>query len=117
MPAEKHHLPTVLGPLNGSGNKSFTVTILSSMAIELGCVGSGKDMASVTSPIGAFSIPCGSQANEPFGGTYATAADNKQNKFPLGQRVQVRITAALGDNWQLWITGGSGSIHTAIPGT
>jgi hypothetical protein len=112
MPAEKHHLPTVLGPLNGSGNKSFTVTTLPAMAIELGCVGSGKDTASVESPIGAFAIPCG-QASEPFGATYVTAADNKQSKFPLGQHVQVNITAPLGDTWQLWITGGSGSIHVA----
>ena len=117
MPAEQHHLPTVLGPLNGSGNKAFTVTILPAMSIELGCLGGGKDMAWAKSPIGAFAVPCGSQGNEPFGSTYVTAKDMEQGKLRPGQRVQVRVTAPPGDIWQLWITGGSGLIHLASQGT
>jgi len=106
MPAEAHDLPTVLGPLNGSGSKAFTVTIRPAMSIELGCLGKAKDLAWVRSPIGGFAVVCGSPGNESFGGSYDSAQDLERDKVRMGQRVTVRITAPAGDAWQLWVTGG-----------
>ena len=113
MPAESHDLPTVLGPLNGSGNKAFTVTVRPAMSVELGCLGNSKDLAWVHSPLGGFAVPCGSPGNESFGGSYDQ--DTEHIKLKTGQRVPVRITAPAGDSWQLWITGGPAPV--SINGT
>jgi len=118
MPAEVHHLPTVLGPLNGSGNKTFTITIRPAMAMELGCLGNAKDLAWVRSPIMGFGVPCGSPGYElgflrglrAGGGEFFAGGYNSWHfGFRAGQRVTVRITAPGRDTWQLWITGGSAS--------
>jgi hypothetical protein len=106
MPAEAHGLPTVLGPLDGSGNKVLTVTIRPAMSVELGCLGNDKDLAWARSPIGTFAVPCGSPGNESFGGSYDSPQDLERDKLRPGQRVTVQITAPAGDTWQLWITGG-----------
>jgi hypothetical protein len=45
MPPEGHRLPTVLGPLQGPGNKTFTVVVRPTMSVELGCLGKAKDLA------------------------------------------------------------------------
>ena len=103
MPAESHYLPTVFGPLNGSGDKAFTVTVRPAMSVELGCLGNSKDLAWVHSPISGFAVPCGSPGNESFGGSYD---QDLERKLRPGQRVPVQITAPAGDTWQLWITGG-----------
>jgi hypothetical protein len=99
MPAEVHHLPTVLGPLNGSGNKTFTITIRPSMAIELGCLGNRNDLAWVRSPIMGFSVQCGSPGND------LGFLSGLLIGFRPGQRVTVRITAPARDTRQIWITG------------
>lgn len=115
MPAEVHHLPTVLGPLNGSGNKTFTTTIRPTMAIELGCLGNGKDLVWVRSPIMGFGVPCGSPGNEVGflrglhaggGESFVSGYNSWHVGFRPGQRVTARITAPARDTWQLWITGG-----------
>lgn len=98
---ESHDLPTVLGPLSGSGNKAFTVTARPAMSVELGCLGNSKDLARVRSAIGGAAVPCDSPGNESFGGSY-----DQDTGRSAGQRVLVRVTAPAGDTWQLWITGG-----------
>ncbi|HTR94747.1 MAG TPA: hypothetical protein VMI73_23705 [Trebonia sp.] len=105
MPTEKHRMPTVLGPVTGSGSKSFTMTIRPGMAIELGCLGNAKDWAWARSSIASFSIPCGSAANEPFGDTYVAARDMQRGRFSPGERMTLRVSAPAGDTWQLWVTG------------
>jgi hypothetical protein len=74
------------------------------MSVELGCLDNSKDLAWGRSPIGGFAVPCGSPANESFGGSYDQ--DTERSKLKTGQRVPVRITAPVGDTWQLWITVG-----------
>lgn len=106
MPAEKHGLPTVLGPLTGAGSKAFTVTIGQGMAIELACLGPGKGWARARSPIASFAIPCGNSGDVPAGSSYIAAKDLAHGKFTPGKQVTVRVTAPAGDSWQLWITGG-----------
>jgi hypothetical protein len=108
MPTEAHHMPTLLGPLTGSGSKEFTVTVGQGMAIELGCLGQGKGSAWARSPIASFSLPCGNSGDTPYGGSYVAAKDLKNGKFPPGKQVTVRVTAPAGDSWQLWITAGVG---------
>jgi hypothetical protein len=107
MPTEKHGMPTVLGPLTGSGSKAFTVTIRQGMAIELGCLGQSKGWAWARSPIAAFAIPCGNSGDVPYGSSYVAAKDLKLANFMPGKQVTVRVTAPAGDSWQLWITGGA----------
>jgi hypothetical protein len=106
MPPEGHRLPTVLGPLQGSGNKTFTVVVRPTMSVELGCLGKAKDLAWVQSPIAYTAVPCGSSDNQPFGGSYDSVQGLRREKVTVGQRVIVRVTAPAGDTWQLWITGG-----------
>jgi hypothetical protein len=105
MPTETHHMNTLVGPVTGSGSKSFTVTIQPGMAIELGCLGNAKDWAWARSAIASFSIPCGSSANEPFGSTYVAAKDLHSGGLSPGKQVTLRVTAPAGDTWQLWVTG------------
>ena len=109
MPTEAHGLPTVLGPLDGSGNKTLTVAVRPTMSVELGCLGKEKDLAWVRSPIGGFAVPCGSPGNESFPGFYDSPQDLRSDKVRVGQPVSVRITVPAGDTWQLWITGGPAS--------
>lgn len=114
MPPDGHNLATVLGPLSGTGNAAFTITVRSAMAIELGCWGSGKsvakDLAWVGGAFGGFAAPCdNSPGNESFAGSYYSAQDLRSNKLSPGQRVAVRITAPANATWRLWITGGPAS--------
>src|SRR5450756_1003208 len=84
MPTESHGLPTVLGPLSGTGNKTFTVTVRPAMSIELGCLGKGKDLAWVRSPIGSFAVPCDSSpGNESFASGYDSAQDLRGAKLKV----------------------------------
>jgi hypothetical protein len=106
MPADAYNLPTVLGPVNGLGTKTFTVTVRPAMSIELGCLGGAKGLAWVRGPIGGFAVVCGTPGNEAFAGGYDTAASLKQDKVKPGQRVSVLVTAPANDMWQLRISGG-----------
>jgi hypothetical protein len=115
MPAEFHNLPTVLGPLSGSGNKTLTVAVRATMSIEMGCLGKGSDIAWARSPIGGFAVPCGSPGNESFGGSYDSVQELRADNVKVGQRVSVRITVPAGDTWQLWITGGPASLTLQKP--
>lgn len=105
MPAESHNLPTVLGPLNGSGSRAFTVIMRSPMAVELGC--RGKGMAWARSPFGDITVWCDNTPGaESFGSSYFSAQDLERDKLKPGQRVSVRIAVPAGDAWRLWVTGG-----------
>jgi hypothetical protein len=118
MPPEPHDPPAVLGPLNGSGNRTFAVTVRPTMWIELGCLGRG--MAWVRSPMGGFAVPCGregSPGNESFGGSHDSVQDLRVDKVRVGQRVSVRVASPAGATWQLWITGGPVSLARRKPRT
>jgi hypothetical protein len=105
MPPEPHGLPTVLGPLSGSGTKAFTVTVRKTMAIELSCLGKSNDLVWIRSPIGGFAVVCGGPGNESGGGRYYSAQSLERDKLRHGQRVSVHVTAPAGDTWQVWIMG------------
>jgi hypothetical protein len=105
MPPDPHGLPTVFGPLSGSGTKAFTVTVRKEMAIELSCLGKSNDLAWVRSPFGGFAVVCGSPGNETFGGGYTSAQGMARDKLRQGQRVSVHVTAPAGDTWQVRIMG------------
>jgi hypothetical protein len=105
MPPDPHGLPTVFGPLSGSGTKAFTVTVRKEMAIELSCLGKSNDLAWVRSPIGGFAVVCGSPGNETFGGGYDSARGLERDGVRQGQRVSVHVTAPAGDTWQVLIMG------------
>jgi hypothetical protein len=109
MPTEQHFLPTVLGPLDGTGNRTLTVVVRPTMSIELGCNGAVKGVAWVRSAIGGFAIECANPPGDTFGGAYDSVQSIKEDKVKTGQRVSVRITVPAGDTWQLWITGGPAS--------
>jgi hypothetical protein len=105
MPAEPHDLPTLLGPVNGSGSRAFIVTMRSPMAVELGC--RGKGMARARSPFGDITVWCDNTPGaESFGGSYFSAHDLERDNLRPGQRVSLRIAVPAGDTWRLWVTGG-----------
>ena len=106
MPTEMHHLPTVLGPLTGTGNETFTIAARPAMAMELGCT--GKGVARVQSLVSGFAVQCYGTPGT-VGGGYTPAQDMARDRVKAGQRISVRVTAPAGDTWQLWITGGSAS--------
>jgi hypothetical protein len=110
MPTEIHNLPTVLGPLTGTGNETFTVAARPTMAIELDCT--GKGLTWVRSTVAGFAIQCsGTPGTGTFGGggMYLSARAMARDRVTAGQRISVRVTALAGDTWQLWITGGPAS--------
>jgi hypothetical protein len=106
MPTEIHHLPTVLGPLTGTGNETFTIVARPTMALELGCT--GKGLARVRSPVGGFAVQCYGTPGT-FGVGYTSTQGMARDRVKAGQRISVRVTAPAGDTWQLWITGGAAS--------
>lgn len=107
MPPDRYHLPTVLGPLSGTGSKTFTVTVRASMSVELSCLGDSKDLAQARGQFLTVVVPCTTLADQSFGGAYNAAdSQGRLNGVKVGRRAVVRIIAPARDTWQLWITGG-----------
>jgi hypothetical protein len=46
MPTEMHDLPTVLGPLSGAGNKTFTMTVRPGQRVSVRIIASNSTLLS-----------------------------------------------------------------------
>jgi hypothetical protein len=92
---EKPGYTTILGPVSGSGSKTYTVSARPGIAEWIGCI--GKGMAWMTRPYSAGAI-CGS------GNAFAGGL-TQPTHFRRGQKLTVRITAPATVRWEFRIDG------------
>jgi len=87
---------TILGPVTGTGSKTFTIAARIGIADWLGCI--GKGLVWLRSPAGSFAAACGD------GGTWA-GGQTQPTHLRAGQKITVRVIAALTTRWELRIDG------------
>ncbi len=94
--AEKPGYTTILGPVSGSGSKTFTITARPGIAEWLGCI--GKGMAVLTRPY-AVVARCSNSGNGFVGGL------TQPTHYRRGQKLTVRITAPATARWEFRLDG------------
>jgi hypothetical protein len=90
------NLPAILGPVTGTGSRTFTISGRRSLSYDLSCAGAGLTWLRTLPDTGAFAVNCGGGT---FGGTYLAHAPHE------GQMITVRINAARGTRWALRVDG------------
>ncbi len=93
---DKPGYTTILGPVTGSGTRTFTISARPGIAAWLGCI--GKGLAWLRSPVGTFAAGCSD------GGVFAGGVTQPTSVRP-GQKVTVRVVAPPTTRWQLRIDG------------
>ena len=87
---------TILGPVTGTGSKTFTIVARTGIAAWLGCI--GKGLVWLRSPAGSFAAACND------GGVWA-GGQTQPTHLRTGQKITVRVIAALTTRWELRIDG------------
>ena len=87
---------TILGPVTGTGSKSFTIAARTGIDFTLGCI--GKGLVWLRSPAGSFAAACDD------GGVWA-GGRTQPTHLPAGQKIVVRVVAAPSTRWELRIGG------------
>lgn len=99
MPApgqgEKPSYTAILGPLSGSGSKTFTVAARPGMAEWIGCIGKGEAWITKPKAVGAI---CD-------GGNAFAGGLTQPTHYRRGQVLTVRITAPPTVRWEFRIDG------------
>jgi hypothetical protein len=85
----------ILGPMSGSGSKTFTISARPGIAVWIGCI--GKGMAWMKSPV-AMGAVCGD------GGVFVSGL-TQPTHYRHGQKLTVRITAPATARWEFRIDG------------
>jgi hypothetical protein len=90
--AEKPGYTTILGPVSGSGSRTFTISARPGIAVWLGCIGNGTVW--ITRPV-AVGGRCANSAGNSFAGGLT-----QPTHYRRGQKVTVRITARGTVRWE-----------------
>ena len=93
---EEANYVTILGPITGTGSKTFTIVARTGIAAWLGCI--GKGLAWLRSPADTFDVACDD------GGTWA-GGKPQPTHLRAGQTITVRIVAGSTTRWELRIDG------------
>jgi hypothetical protein len=96
MPPLNHGNVTIVGPVTGTGSKTFTIPARTGIAVWLGCI--GKGLVRLTGPAVSFGAVCGD------GGIWA-GGQTQPTHLRAGQKVAVRVVAASTTRWELRIDG------------
>ena len=92
----KANYVTILGPVTDTGPKTFTIVARTGIDFTLGCI--GKGLVWLRSPVGSFAAACDD------GGVWA-GGRTQPTHVPDGQKIAVRVVAALSTRWELRIGG------------
>jgi hypothetical protein len=93
---ERPDYTTILGPVSGSGSKTFTISARPGIAIWLGCIGKGMVRMTLPKAVGAI---CGRSGNAFAGGL------TQQTHYRRGQKLTVRIVGPATGSWEFRIDG------------
>lgn len=93
---EKPDYRSILGPVSGSGSKTFIVTARPGIAVWLGCIGKGTVW--MKSPVAATAI-CGHSGNAFVGGL------TQPTHYRRGQKLTVRVVGPATVRWEFRIDG------------
>jgi hypothetical protein len=92
----KANYVTILGPVTGTGAKTFTIPARTGIDITLGCI--GKGLVWIRSPVASFAAACAD------GGVWA-GGRTQPTHLRAGQKIAVRVVAARSTRWELRIDG------------
>lgn len=93
---EEANYVTILGPITGTGSKTFTIVAGTGIAAWLGCI--GKGLVWFRSPAGSFAADCDD------GGTWV-GSQIQPTHLRAGQKIAVRVVASSTSRWELRIDG------------
>jgi hypothetical protein len=93
---EEANYVTILGPVTGTGSKTFTIMARTGISAWLGCI--GKGLVWLRSPAGSFAAACDD------GGVWG-GGQTQPTHLRAGQKITVRVIAALTTRWELRIDG------------
>jgi hypothetical protein len=88
---------TILGPVTGTGPRTFTISARTGIAIWFGCIGKGPVW--VRSPVMAVTDPSCGDGHSMFG------EQTQATHLRPGQKVTVRVVAPATTRWELRIDG------------
>jgi hypothetical protein len=88
---------TILGPVSGSGSKTFTISARPGIAVWLGCIGKGTVWMTRPVAVGANS---GSNTGSDFSGGLT-----QPTHYRRGQKLVVRIAGPATARWEFRIDG------------
>jgi hypothetical protein len=95
MPVDQNYLTVVLGPLTGTGSRTFTVRATRSMSLSMGCI--GKGMLTVLGPLsGAMLCYRASLSAGAFGSYYWGHLRTRP-----GERFTLRVVAGAKTMWDI----------------
>lgn len=105
LPTPRSGFTTMLGPVTGTGSKTFTMTAPTALSYTLNCQGSSLVWIRTTPDIVGFAVQCPATGGD--------ALDTPKND--IGRRIRVRVAAPSGTTWQLRIDRSSARSKAALP--